>query len=396
MLPSGQLILRYVDQIAVRFVLAPDQEDALAFASSPLLETVLSLHVLVEPRHHALQHDWVRAMRRLPPALRREIAALSFLYRYTLANCVLPSASGADDDFAAELRALRRLPTDVAAFELLRPIYDHGGKARSRRRLLADPEVRKIALGNARRQGRDPHRAAAQLLDDPPGFVERFARLLEDYWEAAFEQEWARIEPLLADAIVQAGRRIAGGGLYGFLAGLAPALRVEPAEHRFGLDIPHDHTVPLSAQSPLVLVPSVYVWPHVRVNCDGPWPLMLTYRAPHLAESLRPATQAELVRGLRAVADPTRVRILELVGARPRSTQELAPLVSLTEAGTSRHLRALAEAGLLTTRREGYYVVYSILEGALDRLADELRRCAGPRSILKEPGASPMTTGTRR
>ena len=125
-------------------------------------------------------------------------------------------------------------------------------------------------------------------------------------------------------------------------------------------------------------MPSVYVWPHIRVNCDGPWPLMLTYRAPHLAESLQPATQAELVRGLRAVADPTRVRILELVGARPRSTQELAPLVSLTEAGTSRHLRALAEAGLLTTRREGYYVVYSLVEDALGRLSDDLRALTAP------------------
>lgn len=359
--------------MGIRFVLGPDEDGSLAFGSSPLLETVLSLHVLAEPRHHALQHGWVRAMRRLPAGLRREIATLSFLYRYTLPNCVLPSADDRDEDFAGELAALRRLPPDVAAFELVRPIFDHGGRSRSRRRLLADPEVRAAALKNARAQGADQQRAAAQLFDDPQRFVERFTRLLEDYWDAAFAQEWNRIEPLLADAIVDAGRRIAGGGLWGLLAGLAPALRVEPDRHRFGLDIPHDHTVELSPQNPLLLVPSVYVWPHVRVNCDGPWPLMLTYRAPHLTETMRAATRTELVRSLRALADPTRLRILELVAGQPRSTQELAPLVSLTEAGASRHLRALAEAGILTTRREGYYVVYSLVEDALGRLADDLR-----------------------
>jgi len=254
-------------------VLAPDQEDALAFASSPLLETVLSLHVLAEPRHHALQHGWVRAMRRLPAPLRREIAALSFLYRYTLPNCVLPAASGADDDFAGELAALRALPTDVAAFELVRPIFDHGGKSHSRRTLLASPEVRARALKNARAEGRDAGRAAAQLFDDPAAFVERFARLLDQYWEAAFAAEWGRIEPLLANGIADAGRRIAADGIYPFLAGLAPALRVEPATHRFGLDIPHDHVVRLSPGNPLVLMTLHRRENWMRPPAGGPSPL---------------------------------------------------------------------------------------------------------------------------
>jgi DNA-binding transcriptional ArsR family regulator len=314
----------------------------------------------------------VRALRGLPAPLRREIAALSFLYRWTLPNCVLPSPAAADDDLESELAALRALPADLAAFELLRPLHDHGGAVRSRRRILADPRVRAAALRTARRLGRDAQRAAAQLLEEPAAFRERFCTLLEEYWSAAFAGEWERIEPLLAEAIADAGRRIADHGVYGFLAGLAPALRVEPAEQRFGLDVPHDHTVVLGGTTRLLLVPSVYVWPHVFVNCDAPWPLVLVHRAPHLAESLRPPAPAELARSLRAVADPTRLRMIELIADRPRSTQELAPLVSLTEAGASRHLRALAVAGVLTTRREGYYVVYSLVPRALEDLAAEL------------------------
>jgi DNA-binding transcriptional ArsR family regulator len=99
----------------------------------------------------------------------------------------------------------------------------------------------------------------------------------------------------------------------------------------------------------------------VHVNCDEPFLLALVYPAPFVAGDARPPIpDAELVRLLRAPADNTRPRALRLIAERPRSTQELAPLVGITEAGPSKHLRALAEAGVLEARRDGYYVLYSL------------------------------------
>jgi DNA-binding transcriptional ArsR family regulator len=343
---------------------------------------VQGLHVLCEPKHHALQHEWVRAMRRLHPSLKREITALSFLYRWTLPNCVLPDATTPYEDFEVELARLRGLKTEVAAYELVRTIYDHGGGARpARKRVLADLRIRSRAIAAAGRAGTGTRRAATQLFDDPAAFVERFAALLEAFWEEAFAAEWERIEPQLAKSVTTAGRAIASDGIFPFLVGLAPQLRVEPDGRRFGLDVPHDHEVEVDASSPLLLVPSVYVWPHVRVNCDPPWPLVLVYRAPYLAESLRHTTRPELVKALRALGDNTRLRILEQIAARPRSTQELAPLVGLSEAGTSKHLRMLAEAGVIESRREGYYVVYSLLRERVDALAGDLRHALVPRRV---------------
>jgi DNA-binding transcriptional ArsR family regulator len=349
-----------------------------AFGYSPLLECVLSLHVLTEPKHHALQHAWVRRMRGLAASLRREISVLSFLYRWTVPDCVLPAADTGYDDFEVELARLRRLRTEIVAFELLRPIYDHGGGPRpARRRILASAEVRAKAVRTAGMLGPQSRRAAAGLFDDPAAFVERFASLLEAYWEAAFADEWSRIEPRLADGIELSGRHIASDGLYAFLLSLAPQLRVEPGGRSFGLDLPHEHRVAISPGAPLQLVPSVYVWPHVRVNCDAPWPLTVVYRAPHLVAGLRRSTPPQLVQLLKALADPTRLRILELVAAQPRSTQELAPLVGLTDAGASKQLRQLAAAGLLSTRREGYYVVYSLEPEKLATLSGELGHLVG-------------------
>jgi len=115
-----------------------------------------------------------------------------------------------------------------------------------------------------------------------------------------------------------------------------------------------------------VLVPSAFVWPHVRINCDPPWPPAIVYRrrsrSPAGSRSSPPRTSSVL----RALADPTRLRALKLIASGERSTQELAPLIGISEAGLSKHLRLLARAGLVRGRREGYYVLYSV---DLDRVS---------------------------
>jgi DNA-binding transcriptional ArsR family regulator len=65
---------------------------------------------------------------------------------------------------------------------------------------------------------------------------------------------------------------------------------------------------------------------------------------------------------------------LKLIAERPRSTQELAPLVGISEAGLSKHLRQLTEAVLLESRREGYYVFYSLVPERIEPLSESLRR----------------------
>jgi DNA-binding transcriptional ArsR family regulator len=77
-------------------------------------------------------------------------------------------------------------------------------------------------------------------------------------------------------------------------------------------------------------------------------------------EEARPRIpSADLVDVLDALGNVTRLRALKLTAERPRSNQELAKLVGLTEAGMSKHLQKLAAVGLVATRRDGYYVLYS-------------------------------------
>jgi DNA-binding transcriptional ArsR family regulator len=333
---------------------------------------VLSLHVLVEPKHHPLQHPWVRRMQKLPPSLKREISDFSFAYRIQVPDLLAPSPDQELRSFEDELAAFLELDEDTIALEFSRPMWDHGGRRDSAP--LQRPQIQKRIAMMARAYGAD-HRIAALVHDDPLELGRRFAYLVSAYWEAAFAEEWERIEPLLADTVTAAGRRIASDGFYGFARSVSRQLRVDEDGEEFGVDLPHDHRVAVTSDRPLLLVPSVYVWPHVQINCDEPWPLNVVYPAPFLSENARPPLPStELVQLLRSLGDHTRLRALKLIAERPRSTQELAPLVGISEAGLSKHLRQLTEAGLLESRREGYYVLYSLVPERIEPLSESLRR----------------------
>lgn len=75
-------------------------------------------------------------------------------------------------------------------------------------------------------------------------------------------------------------------------------------------------------------------------------------------------------RGMRAVADPTRLQVLRLIADSPdgrRAVTELAQELGLTQPTMSHHLRVLAEEGLLERAQEGRRAWYSI---ALSRMAE--------------------------
>jgi DNA-binding transcriptional ArsR family regulator len=218
------------------------------------------------------------------------------------------------------------------------------------------------------------------VLDDPDAALRGVVTLMERYWEEAFADEWARLEPELEAAVEECRAAVAVEGVVELLGRQPGLLREGDVIVRRS---PHEHTVDIGPERRLMLVPSAYVWPHSRVNCDDPWPLAILHPAPFvLRDAARRAAPPELVASLRAAGDTTRLAILRRCAERPRTTEELAPLVSLSEPALSRQLRILVEGGLLTARRDGYYVLYALDREAVDRVGAEL---AG---FLTEPAPS--------
>ena len=73
-----------------------------------------------------------------------------------------------------------------------------------------------------------------------------------------------------------------------------------------------------------------------------------------------------LDRAFGALADPTRRRILRLVGDRPRQAGEIAEGFPVSRPAVSKHLRVLREAGLVAARKEGRARVYHLSPKGLE------------------------------
>jgi ubiquinone/menaquinone biosynthesis C-methylase UbiE/predicted DNA-binding transcriptional regulator len=72
------------------------------------------------------------------------------------------------------------------------------------------------------------------------------------------------------------------------------------------------------------------------------------------------ASMGELLGALRAVAEPTRLRLLVLCARGELTVSELGQILGQSQPRVSRHLKLLCEAGLLDRFREGSWVFYRL------------------------------------
>ena len=98
-------------------------------------------------------------------------------------------------------------------------------------------------------------------------------------------------------------------------------------------------------------------------------------------------------RVFKALADPTRRHVLQLLRQRPMSAGELSEHFTVAKPTMSAHFAVLQEAGLIEAEKHGRTILYrlkmSVLEDALLGFAETLGWDMKPQS-----GASPRTART--
>jgi len=103
---------------------------------------------------------------------------------------------------------------------------------------------------------------------------------------------------------------------------------------------------------------------------------------------------------IKALAEPNRRRILELVATRELSAGEIASSFDITRPAVSQHLGVLLDAGLLVDRREGTKRLYrarpeglaplrAFLERFWDDRLERLRLAAELEEGRRRSGSSP-------
>jgi ArsR family transcriptional regulator len=93
--------------------------------------------------------------------------------------------------------------------------------------------------------------------------------------------------------------------------------------------------------------------------------------ASQLAATMDEARASALVARLKALADPTRLRMLELLARHdaPICVCEITPQFALHQPTISHHLRLLREAGLVDCERRGVWAYYWTTETGKRSLA---------------------------
>jgi ArsR family transcriptional regulator, arsenate/arsenite/antimonite-responsive transcriptional repressor len=85
------------------------------------------------------------------------------------------------------------------------------------------------------------------------------------------------------------------------------------------------------------------------------------------------AETAPLDRLFRALADPTRLRLVTLIAGREICVCFLVEILGMSQPKISRHLAYLRRAGLVAARSEGKWVHYRLVEPPDEAAADILR-----------------------
>ncbi len=89
---------------------------------------------------------------------------------------------------------------------------------------------------------------------------------------------------------------------------------------------------------------------------------------------------------LKALGDPTRFRLLQLMARRSYCVGALARISRMSQSAVSQHLKVLREAGLAYGEKIGYYTHYRVDKQALEKvvsalqaiLVEDRRPCDGP------------------
>ncbi|MFI5694060.1 DUF5937 family protein [Kribbella sp. NPDC051586] len=291
------------------------------FAISPLNELVLSLRTLRDPGRFPLQLPWLRATEAARAGLNLDLLRALTNEALWTPDFLSPRPYTPLGRIEDELAALTGTPGPVVRADLA--------------------EVHPAAL-------------PAVLRGRPDRILVRVLAALRDYWEVCFEPYWQRMRTVLEADVVYRGRVIAQSGLAVMFADVDPHVSLEQTvvyvRLRSGLSYRSS-----TAGRGLTLVPSLFCRrASAPISADRPPHIMYPARGLGTLWETEPDVHASALAGL---IGRVRARLMNLLET-PTSSTELAVRLKVTPTAVNQHLRALREAGLLTSARHGRSVLY--------------------------------------
>ena len=85
----------------------------------------------------------------------------------------------------------------------------------------------------------------------------------------------------------------------------------------------------------------------------------------------------QVARWFHALADETRLRIIELLGEGEQCVCDLTDALQCAQSRLSFHLKTLKDAGLVEDRRDGRWIYYSLNPERVEEMQEFIQSCEG-------------------
>lgn len=204
---------------------------------------------------------------------------------------------------------------------------------------------------------------AFDLLQDPAAAQKLVVNHLRQMWNDWLAPEWARVLPMLHES-AEAFRQLE----YSRMTALE-AIRTVTGRDLSGIWDKWG--------SEIIFIPSAHIGPYVSwFNANDVTRLIFGARLPEGARVTSPAlSRSELLVRLSALADDTRLRVLELLTKHDElCAQDVIEMLDLSQSAASRHLRQLTATGYLIERRREVAKCYSLNPQRVDDTLQALKR----------------------
>jgi len=196
------------------------------------------------------------------------------------------------------------------------------------------------------------------FLKDLAQLKPRFIAVVERFWREVYQEEWTATLPMMRRSTAYHRRQ------------------------RYRLDFPDLFTTVTERLLPKAhadlapervrFVPSCYIGPYFAfMRHAGGLAVFYNCRTIHVGGP--PSEGPGLFPMLKALADETRLQIVEMLRGREMYAQQIVGRLGISQAAVSRHLRLMASAGVLRVRREGGAKFYTVNGDTMTYLAEALR-----------------------
>jgi DNA-binding transcriptional ArsR family regulator len=347
-------------------LIAPRKTVSVTFSLEPAYNAIASLSLLDIAEDFTGLGEWVyRTAEVLSPQERHTNRhVLGDAVIHLLGEASWPSFEAWVDDLAArDAEALR----DDVVHALFAKAYDRADREMpAPAEILADSTafltlVEEIHAGKREPPERALWEDTRGMLIDPPLVQERIVTHLRTLWEGGLAAEWKRHLPVLEESIA-AFQLLDMSGLTAIEALMRVSLREVPPPGLGGWD----------EVERIIFIPSAHTGPYLlHFGSHGQTMARVIYgaRVPEGAAIRSPAlSRSELLMRLNALANDTRLRILELLAPQEElSTSEIMERLDLSQSAASRHLEHLAATGYLIMRGDKRANLYLLNPDQIDR-----------------------------